>query len=321
MTLALTYAKAEEAVAYALGWDRTSNNWSTDRDNLFGRILREGLGQIELPPPLPGEKVSHSWSFLAPFASIELTPSYATGTVAIASGVVTLTSGTFPSWAAQGDVWIVDDGATRRYTVNTRDSDTQVTLDDTGVAVSSGTSYTLRRHFYNLPTDFGGIETDSMNYRRDTYSAPVRLFQVGEAETRRVDREWRDYQYPFAYALVPVAGASTWQITFAPLTYETGFVEYRYKVNIADWTSGTYPYGQPQHGETILAYIVDAAYRIVHQSEEKRPYFMQLLQRSVYLDRANYKPSNMGQRSNWASDWQGIRHGYSSIDDTTFSFS
>jgi len=315
MTLALTYAKAEEAVAYALGWDRTSNNWSTDRDNLFGRIVREGLAQWELPPPLPGERTSHSWSFLSPLATIELTPSYSTGTIVIVSGVATLTGGVYPTWVTH--LWVGEEV----YAVASRDSDTQLTLTDTSVNVAALTTYVLRREFYDLPSDFGGMTTDTVLFRSSQYREPRRLLQVGEAETRRANREWWGHDVPFTYALVPTAGASTWQITLAPLTYEGGTIEYRYKANIADWTSGTYPYGQPQHGETILASIVDAAYRIVHQSEEKRPYFMQLLQRSVYLDRANYKPSNMGQRSNWASDWQGIRHGYSSIDDTTFSFS
>jgi hypothetical protein len=64
---------------------------------------------------------------------------YHAGTVAIASGVVTLTGGAFPSWAGQAVLQIGDDG----YTVDTRDNGTQVTLDDTSINVPAGRPYAL----------------------------------------------------------------------------------------------------------------------------------------------------------------------------------
>lgn len=64
---------------------------------------------------------------------------YATGTIAVSSGVVTLTGGVFPSWSASGTINV--NGSL--YTVNTRDSGTQVTLDNTSVTVSSGAAYCL----------------------------------------------------------------------------------------------------------------------------------------------------------------------------------
>jgi hypothetical protein len=64
---------------------------------------------------------------------------YSTGTVAISSGVVTLSGGTFPSWAARGIFRV--NGLT--YTVDSRDSNTQITLDDTSVAASSSTAYEI----------------------------------------------------------------------------------------------------------------------------------------------------------------------------------
>lgn len=64
---------------------------------------------------------------------------YGTGTVTVASGVVTLTGGTFPSWAATGTMNI--EGSL--YTVASRDGNTQVTLDDTSVSWSSAVNYLL----------------------------------------------------------------------------------------------------------------------------------------------------------------------------------
>lgn len=71
------------------------------------------------------------------------TPStaYATGTVSVSAGVATLTGGTWPAWAAQGTLRI----SNRRYKVNTRDSDTQITLYDTSASESAGSSYSIVR--------------------------------------------------------------------------------------------------------------------------------------------------------------------------------
>ncbi|MDA1013526.1 MAG: hypothetical protein O3A00_03615, partial [Planctomycetota bacterium] len=78
-----------------------------------------------------------------------------TGSVEVASGVVTLTGGTFPSWAADGEVVV----GGKSYTVKTRDSDTQVTLDNLAVNAVAGTPFKLGRRpgsaLYDLRPDIG----------------------------------------------------------------------------------------------------------------------------------------------------------------------
>lgn len=64
---------------------------------------------------------------------------YFTGTVTISSGVVTLANGTWPAWAATAAINV----AGSLYNVSTRDSDTQLTLDDTSVSAAAGSSYAL----------------------------------------------------------------------------------------------------------------------------------------------------------------------------------
>ena len=59
--------------------------------------------------------------------------SYSTGTVAISSGVVTLSGGTFPTWAAEGVLGVGEE----LYQIKSRDSNTQITLYDT-TATASG---------------------------------------------------------------------------------------------------------------------------------------------------------------------------------------
>ncbi len=64
---------------------------------------------------------------------------YGTGTVAISSGVATLTGGTLPSWVGTGAVYV--NGSV--YDIRIRNSNTQFTLTDTSVAVSSGAAYVI----------------------------------------------------------------------------------------------------------------------------------------------------------------------------------
>lgn len=78
---------------------------------------------------------------------------YGTGTVTIVSGVVTLAGGTWPASAA--DRRLVVNGNV--YEVATRDSDTQLTLENLAVNVGAGASYSLvqetsaeRQYFFDF---------------------------------------------------------------------------------------------------------------------------------------------------------------------------
>ncbi len=244
MSAVTTYAKMKEVVALVAGWDRTTANWSTDRDNLFETLKKDALSRFEGAYP---------WSFLYKWASLELTPAYETGTIAIASGVVTLTGGTFPSWAAQGDLWVEDDDETRRYSVSTRDGNTQITLNDTSVAVTAGATYALKRHFYDLPSDFGGTLDRGFAFRRDSVYAGHVIKLVGLSEYQQLDREVGTITGAPRYCALQADSVSSWLVGFTPLPTGTLFLDYRYKLVPADVTSGNSPYGGGLHAETILA--------------------------------------------------------------------
>lgn len=100
---------------------------------------------------------AHDWSFLHPVADVVTTAPYATGTITVASGVVTLTGGTFPTWAAAGVLKV----SNNYYSVASRDSDTQITLDDTSVTVASAASYQLARPEIPLDAAFDAVANDS----------------------------------------------------------------------------------------------------------------------------------------------------------------
>jgi len=116
-----------------------------------------GCRWVYEPDLLPNEAQVHLWSFMQPkLTSFDINAPYATGTITVASGVVTGSGTVFPSWAAAAE--LVVDGIS--YSVATRSSDTGLILDDTSVTAAAGSSYTLQQIDYVLPDLFGGFRGD-----------------------------------------------------------------------------------------------------------------------------------------------------------------
>lgn len=99
------------------------------------------------------------WNYLLREYRINLNAGYSTGTIAfdLTGGAnerqLTLTTGTWPSWAAAGRVRIAD----VIYEVDRRISDSIITLDDINsptADIAAGTSYELYQDVYGMPEDF-----------------------------------------------------------------------------------------------------------------------------------------------------------------------
>lgn len=100
-----------------------------------------------------------NWSYYYSRGRLNLNAPYSTGTVEYDhtggsyERVVTLSSGTWPSWAGDG-MLLIDNVA---YEVYSRKSDTEITLSansNPGADVAAGESYTLYRDGYPLPSNF-----------------------------------------------------------------------------------------------------------------------------------------------------------------------
>jgi hypothetical protein len=128
---------------------------SLDQTDKVERCIKHGLRRVY---------AAHEWSFFRPLKDLVTTAPYSTGTVEIVAGVVTLTGGTFPSWAADGLL----KASSNYYSVASRDSGTQITLDDTSVAVSAASSFDLGRPEIPLDDDFIDLSGDrNLNYYPD----------------------------------------------------------------------------------------------------------------------------------------------------------
>lgn len=103
-----------------------------------------------------------NWAYFYSVGQILTVAPYSTGTITYDhSGgaydrLVTLASGTWPTWAADG-ILVIDNVT---YQVATRQSGTQITLSDSmnpGDDVAAGTSYTIYRDTYPIPLDCGSV--------------------------------------------------------------------------------------------------------------------------------------------------------------------
>lgn len=290
-------------IAFHANWDRDPGIWTDEWEEDGFDILNEALLQFYFPPVLPEDRVPHEWRFLWVKGTISLKAPYATGTVTIAANgagsIVTLAGGTWPSWAADGDLWI--DGA--RYSVLSRTSDSIIRLDDVAVTAAAGTEYSLIKHEYAMPDDYGGQAPDAFTYRRDQDECG-RIVVVPEAAIRRADRT-DSTGVARAVAITPMAAnddteSTRWQATFWPIPSQDATVDYVYRasppmISSIGSTTHLYVYGGPAHMLTIKASIEDKTYQKIHRSFERHDAFLEQLRRSVRLDQRRGQAFTRGQ--------------------------
>jgi len=203
---------------------------------------------------------TEAWQFMQPKTSISTVAAYSTGTIAVSSGVVTLTGGTFPSWAAAGEVSV--SGAT--YPVATRDSNTQVTLDDTSVAVSSGAEYSIGQSIYALPDDFGGM-LGPMTYLPGKSGNYPPITIVDEYQIRALKQRSDSYSFRPSFAGIRAStfdatSGSRWELEFGPSVPDAVYQLFFKYTAIPNQLTPTnkYPLGGQQHAETIRAMVLAA---------------------------------------------------------------
>ncbi len=104
-----------------------------------------------------------NWNYYHQIGHINTVAPYQTGTIAFDytggayERMVTLTSGTWPTWAADGMLGI----SNVFYPVTRRISDTVITLSESNspsADIAAGTEYFIAKEQYTLPVDFGAMD-------------------------------------------------------------------------------------------------------------------------------------------------------------------
>lgn len=165
--------------AYALRMMKNASG--TEADTIAQQAVDDALEMISLARKWP---YFHGDSSGMP-GRISLNTAYSTGTIAVSNGgtTVTLTGGTWPTWAASGEIRI--DGVW--CPVLTRDSSTQLTLRSTwNGSAQSGATYTLAQFAYSLPTDLQRLDVILDDKNRPWRSAPCSLATLQVQKTALV---------------------------------------------------------------------------------------------------------------------------------------
>jgi len=310
--LDLSYSEIRDVAANAVLWP-TPANWNSKHSNVFGNAVKRGSRRFYYQATIPGETTPHTWSFLEPWARLRTTPDYSTGTID-ADGdpnVVTLAGGEWPSWAADGDLWITHDTSgtaiTERVEVVTRDSDAELTVGSTSepaainASSSNISSWSLKRHYYDLPDDYAGMASDAMTLRRDSReSGEIQI--VSEQFIREHDRD-ETTGVPRLAAVVPVTATSSeptrWKVTFYPFPKETYEIEYRYHAipPLLDSSTDVYAWGGVPHAEALLESIVSQLMIMVRDDYTREETYMAALISAVKHDRKVNSKHTLGYGS------------------------
>jgi hypothetical protein len=283
---AANYQNLLERVGHYLFGIRTG--FSADQTSDIGDCMNDGMRRVY---------GAHDWSFLHPVADVVTTAPYATGTIAIASGVVTLTGGTFPTWAASGVLKV----SNRYYSVASRDSSTQITLDSTSVTVASGTSYELGRPEIELDAAFDSIANDSdLTYypSPDVWYPPVRWRH--DATIRQLEGNNPEFDRPALYSVRTVTFDPTVGSRKALALYPTPDQVYTLRVPmilrpvLLDAVN-LYAIG----GELLTQVILEACLAAAEHNFEEREHvhekrYLELIGLAIRDDQERSSPTSLG---------------------------
>jgi hypothetical protein len=295
-----TFETIRVEIADYLGLGRNTegagSEWTVASLARLAAIIKDGANQVYYPMSVEKSGMVHEWSWMHPVSQITTSAPYETGTVTVVDGVVTLAAGTFPSWAADGEV-AVDGGV---YKVATRDDDTHVTLTNTDVQVSAGTDYHLLRPQYSLPEDFVGLDGGAMTFFPAQASGWPGVCQVSDLAVRAARQQSIEAGRPRFVAIRPdtVDGTAkqAWLAVFMPTPDAAYTLELRYSVR-PPLLSASYPY--PLGGLDIGGLILESCLAVAEQRymDGAGPHsqvFAVRLAAAVARDAAQSTPDSLG---------------------------
>ena len=171
------------------------------------------------------------WSYYHVHGRIILDAPYATGTVSSVGSLVTLTGGTFPSWAAVGGYLKIGEEIAR---VSEMVGSTQIRLDPAMPLKGNvtGQPYTLYRTVYPLPADFRNLDepSDEYNWWSGLYVTPD--------QAMKIERVSNSSGEPYHWTIVKDPDSAGWAIKIIgyPVARETLDFTYRRTARPIRWS-------------------------------------------------------------------------------------
>lgn len=297
-TLTLDYDSIAQAIGHFLGDGFTE--WGNDQSKVIeiDSYIQSGLRNFYTATPLDGKLQTHEWSFMRPTTTLTTIAPYSTGTVTIVAGVVTLASGTFPSFGtARGLLTLSATGV--GYAVSSRDSSTQLTLTDTSATAAALSTYELSFPTYDLPDDWGSFD-GPLTYPPGTsdFYPPIEI--VGEGQIRSRQQGVSFTHRPLRAAVRPKTFVATtgqrFELILDPAPDDDYIITYRYNANPNRLSnSNKYHLGGMRYSECVLeSCLAVAEARTRDNAGVHAMKFKELLASAVAFDNTQGSPDFLG---------------------------
>lgn len=262
--------------------------WTWSEQEAVRSAINRGVIEV-LKPAMTGNPRhrGHRWSFLSSFQNLVTSEPYTTGTVTIVDGVVTLAGGTWPSWAAQGTLSL----SGQMYLVASRDSSTQLTLENLDVDAAALTTYSLGRERYTLPSNLSALEPTNFTFEPGRGYPPADIVHM---DRLKQERRFGIYSsYPFMVSLAnhaPDGSAVTSRYLWLwPVPNAVYNLQYRVRHLPSAIDEGQYPPGGIELSTTYLA-----AAKAMHDAKYQ-PEFLSVLSSAIDQDQELFQSAPLGE--------------------------
>jgi hypothetical protein len=323
-TATLKYSTLRTAIGYYLGFGRTSGNWTASETADIDYVLDRGLAQAYYPPPLPGERVAHEWSFLKPESTFKVWGTYTYTASGDPDGGTNLTatagSTDFLTGTTMVGKTVTFTTSGNTYTVASVTSATVLVTTGSMSGETSGDTFKVTSDGnFNLPDNHGGFSGDGrLHYGTDDNSwysieltSPSRIMscrQQNISDSR-----------PILAAERPTASGSSTQSTRSelmiwPTPTSTYTLHYRALILQDALTSDVYPLGGPAHSELMLASCLAVAESHIGDTQGNHAAnFTRLLSASVSRDRLAFDTKKYGVNTDRSDGYSPHRRFYDEV--------
>ena len=263
-TLSFGYDELEIAVAYFL-YGKDPGDLTAAQDVVVDAVIQTGYRQFIYPPATEGVPLGYTWTFLHPTTTIDTITTYDTGTLEVSAGTCTITTGTWPSWAATHGTLTIDG---TEYSITSRDSDAELTV--VGDDVAAGEEDWTLEHNGNqdLPDDFGRL-VDGFTFEVNAQVVNV-LADVGEGKIRRLRVNMDEINRPRVAGIRVKAieddEGQRKEVMWYPRPDDVYTMSYKYEAFVGKLETTNYPLGGMSHSETIKLSCLAAADALVNDN-------------------------------------------------------
>ena len=306
MSIGVTYDELHDEVGRALGYGRDATG---DANVDVVACVKRGLRQFYTPEPLPGERVSHRWSFMRTVEGIDTyaPTSEHTGQVS-GTGISSLNTGMSTTDVVSISHITVSDGTTTvKRRVTSIDGATQFTINEsTGLDGASRTIKVFYSGAYLLPAAFAGIDgplTYDTYFGTDPNVADLTIEITSEAKLRDMFQYLEDRDdKPRVAAISQLNATSATEGTRHVLhlypipdaAYRLKYTQINEPANLT--ADNNVPLGGALHGETILASCLAIAeqFFIPNSPHGYAETYVRRLAASVEMDRQVTRSETLG---------------------------